>query len=466
MNIKSIFDEITAEGGSNAKMDIMRKYKDFPFLKRVLYLACSRRIKFYIKQIPEYTTKFKREPVSLHIALMGLEKLSDREVTGNAAIEHLSRILSSVSADDANVIERVIKKDLRIGMGTTNINKVFPNLIEKTPYMGAVPYNKELIKSLLEETEFLFSDIKMDGRYANVIIRSNDVEMESRDGEPTYLPAHANVLRELSMLPDCVLNGELTIPGIPRYLSNGIISSVISIQKKIIGGIDVKKEIQQFEKKHSNYVDACNSIVFTAWDFLTVDQYFAMKADVPYEVRRQHLKGELRTRDFDNVRLIRSTIVRSVEEAMNHFRAVAKRGEEGTILKSPYGTWVNGKPKYQVKVKLEMTVDLEIIDFSWGTGKNAKVISSIVCQSKEGKLVTTPAGMNEQIMKFVTDNRRKLKNTIMEVTCSGMSKDSDDNWSLLHPRISAKGMAAFRDDKKVANSFKEIVAIEKSLKEL
>ena len=37
MNIKQIFDEIAAESGNNAKIEILRKYQDNELLKRVLY---------------------------------------------------------------------------------------------------------------------------------------------------------------------------------------------------------------------------------------------------------------------------------------------------------------------------------------------------------------------------------------------------------------------------------------------
>ena len=53
--IKDILDKVALEPGSNAKMDILREHSDNEQLKQVLYLANSKRIKFYIKQIPEYT---------------------------------------------------------------------------------------------------------------------------------------------------------------------------------------------------------------------------------------------------------------------------------------------------------------------------------------------------------------------------------------------------------------------------
>jgi len=138
MKIKQIFDEITAEPGTNQKMVILGKYKNGSLLEEVLYLANSKRIKFYIKQIPAYIKNGSGHGLPLEDAIFRLTKLSNRTMTGHSGITLLKIVLESCTADDAYIIERIIEKDCRIGMGTTNINKIFPGLIEDTPYMGCL----------------------------------------------------------------------------------------------------------------------------------------------------------------------------------------------------------------------------------------------------------------------------------------------------------------------------------------
>ena len=219
MKIKEIFDEIANESSTNEKMNILSKYKDNELLIQVLYLANSKRIKFYIKQIPSHSWGLK---MSLTSALGLLSALSDKSVTGYDAIAHLTNILNSVDPDDGYIIERIIEKDCKIGMGTRNINKIIPNLIEKTGYMGCRPYSKELIHKLLAKGT-CYSQEKMDGRFINIIIQGGEVLNESRQGEPTILENPA-FMSELTQLKDCVINAELTMTGnISRYESNGII---------------------------------------------------------------------------------------------------------------------------------------------------------------------------------------------------------------------------------------------------
>jgi len=206
MKIKQIFDEISNESGTNEKMNILSKYENNELLKRVLYLANSKRVKFYIKQIPDYDWG---DGMSLSWAIDQLAALSNREITGNSAISHLKGVLEHIDRDDADIIERIIEKDCKIGMGTRNINKVFPNLIEKVGYLGCKPYSRDLVLKLLAKGT-CYSQEKMDGRFINCIIQGGEVNNESRQGEPTILD-NPKFIGELSQLKDCVINAEITM---------------------------------------------------------------------------------------------------------------------------------------------------------------------------------------------------------------------------------------------------------------
>jgi len=217
MTIKQIFDEIASTSSTTAKMDILRKYSDNELLKRVLYMANSKRVKFYIRQIPEYSKEVS-DMFELEHSLNKLQCIANREYTGGDAIKALVTLLNRSSEDNRYIIERIIEKDCKIGMGTSNMNKVFPKLIEDTPYMGAKSYDPKLVKKLFENGGTAFSQVKMDGRYCNAIIRGGEVEMESRQGEPTILIPQPRFVGELSKLGDCVLNGELTMMPVERKL--------------------------------------------------------------------------------------------------------------------------------------------------------------------------------------------------------------------------------------------------------
>lgn len=461
MSIKQILDEIAAEPSTNQKMVILSKYKDNELLKRVIYLAHSKRVKFYIKQIPEY--KFLGKIFDLEEALHELNNFSNRVLTGSEAVFHLSYILSSVLPDDAYVLERIIDKDLKIGMNG-NVNKVFPKLIEETPYMGAKPFDIQLARDLFKGGKNVYCDVKMDGRYNNAIIRKGEVELESRSGEPVILDA--KFVRELSQFPDCVLNGELTIWGIERYKANGIIRSLIDITSKQSSRSDSEnnKRIQAFEGENDmSFKEALDSIIYTVWDMITVDEYFDQKSDRPYEERWNDLLKEWIKINSKRISPVEKIEAKSYDEALIYFQECLERGLEGCILKAKDGKWKDGKPKWQIKMKMEMDIDLQIIDFNYGTKgtKNENVISSIICQSSDKLLKTVPAGMSEKMMDDVTKNIEEWRGKIITVKCSGLTQDANKNYATLHPRVNSN---KFRDDKTIADSLEDIIKIEKMCK--
>ena len=460
MTIKQIFEEIAAEPGTNQKMVILGKYQNNKLLERVLYLANSKRVKFYIKQLPEYP--IPRGEMGLDSALEALNDLCTRKVTGHSAIGHLVHVLSSCTADDAYIIERIIEKDCRLGMGTTNINKIFKGLIEDTPYMGAISFDAKKARAMFEGGRRAYSQTKMDGRYCNAIIRAGEVELESRQGEPTIVTG-ATFLEELAEFPDCVLNGELTIDGVSRYESNGIIASIISILSKqdARGVTETIKHILKFESKHGGFIKALRSIRFTVWDTITVDEYFDQKSTTPYHERIVNYSTMLYALKPTMVSSVDMYEVLDYEEAILRFQEALADGQEGTILKAPDGGWKDGKPNWQIKMKLEMDVDLRITGFNYGTGKNVGVISSVNAESADGKVVTRPTGINEAMMQYITDNQATLLGSIVECKCSGLSQDSEGNYSLLHPVFKS-----LRDDKDTCDDLQSIIAIENMVKGL
>jgi hypothetical protein len=461
MTIKQIFDEIAAEPGTNQKMVILGKYRDNKLLERVLYLANSKRVKFYIKQLPDYLF-FPSGEMGLDSALDALNDLSTRKVTGHSAIGHLVHVLASCTPDDSYIIERIIEKDCRLGMGTTNINKIFKNLIEDTPYMGAISFDEKKARAIFNDGRRAYSQIKMDGRYCNAIIRNGEVELESRQGEPTIVTG-ATFLQELADFPDCVLNGELTIDGVSRYESNGVIASIISILSKqeSRGAAETLKHIAKFESKHGGFNKALESIRFTVWDTITVDEYFDQRSTTPYSERIVNYSTALYDLKPTMISAVEMHDVATYEEAIQYFQEALADGQEGTILKATDGGWKDGKPNWQIKMKLEMDVDLRITGFNYGTGKNINVISSVNAESSDGKVVTRPTGINEAMMQHITDNQEALLGTIMECKCSGLSQDSEGNYSLLHPVFKS-----LRDDKDTCDDLQAIIEIERMVKGL
>lgn len=265
-------------------------------------------------------------------------------------------------------------------------------------------------------------------------------------------------------------NIEIIVKGdLDRYTANGLIASIVDIEGKRanceVSLEETEKKIAAFEKKHAPYQETINKIRFTVWDCITLEEYFEKKSSTPYEERLSMLEGLLFGNESTEqmLSIVETVVVSSFKEAMEHFQNALERGLEGTILKSMDGAWKDGKPTWQVKMKLEMNIDLRIVGFKYGSEgtKNEHVISTLITESSCGLLKTNPSGMKEDMMKYVTENQEELLGTIVEIRCCGLSQNSKGDWSTLHPSVEK-----LRDDKDTCDSLESAKEIEEMAKSL
>lgn len=450
-----IITQLKSTSGLNDKRAILRLHKDDELFKRVLTYALDPRITFGIKKIPEYD--YIAWDLSYDIMFFELDKLVNREVTGNDAIELVRGMLETASEEDAQVLKWIIAKDFKAGFGESLINAEMGDFkIYEVPYMGATSYSPKRVKDIIKKGP-AFSDVKMDGRYLNIIYNNGDVKMESRGGRPNplmgCLESEAAELAFAIGHSQVVFNGELMLRGEKdRYKANGIIASFISIAQKHFDGEDISKETIKFEKTQGISLDeARERIQFVVWDFLPYEHYLAKKWNMPRLNRFTMLKEAVEK--SNSFQLVEYRVVHTEAEAVAHFQEMLLRGEEGTILKASNGIWEDKKPTYQCKMKLEITSDLRITGFNYGTPgtKNENVISSINVESMCSVLTTSPGGINEADMKFITENMDSLLGSIVEIKSCGISQDSEGNYSLLHPVF-----IRLRDDKNTGDDLQKI----------
>lgn len=253
MNVKQILDLVAATPSKNEKIEILRKYKDNADLAKVCELCYSPTVNFYIKQI-EPAKKFDGT-VSLSSALISLNNIATRQFTGNAAREYLLGIMQSVTADDAEVLAKVISRDLRSGFGDSTANKVWKNLIPEFPYQRcSLPKACKLDKFSWKEG--VYSQLKADGMFANVDHDADgNVSIRSRSGTEFPLTHFTHLVDDIkgTFPKGTESHGELLIKRdgivLARQIGNGILNSVIKTKYTI----DVlKEEICVLEEKLKN----------------------------------------------------------------------------------------------------------------------------------------------------------------------------------------------------------------------
>ena len=101
MHILDLFEKIRATNKKSEKIALLSANKDLPFLEKVIYLAHSPRVKFYIKAIPAYQSSGITSGLvsNYDFSLKRLKDIQDRVVTGSEAIKSLKELLETVSPE-------------------------------------------------------------------------------------------------------------------------------------------------------------------------------------------------------------------------------------------------------------------------------------------------------------------------------------------------------------------------------
>ncbi len=442
MEVFDILEALAADNSRLAKEAILRQHAGNDMLKETFRLAYDPMISYYIRKIPNYIVGKAEAKVALGWAMQELEQqFATRNKTGNAAIEHLKFILESLDAQDASVIERIIKQDLRCGVGEPTINKIWPGLIKTYPVMLASGFEQKLVDKIGFPA---YVQLKLDGMRFNAIVRNGKVEFRSRNGRQLDIASDlfGEAFIRLAKVygTDIVFDGELLVvdgTGKPldRKTGNGILT-------KAIKGTQSAKEGEMVRA--------------TLWDAIPYEHFVRSVYTIPYKGRFGLLVSNVEKFKSKNILshlldIVPTEVVENQYTANKLFNKYLDEGQEGIILKSMNGIWEDKRSKDQVKFKAELECDLMIVGWEEGTGKNKGRLGALICESNDGLIrVNVGSGYtDEQRKEFVVDY---VVGKVATVKYNARIQDKGGNVeSLFLPTF-----IELREDKNIADDSKRI----------
>jgi hypothetical protein len=432
MNINALFNDLASNASRNYKLEKLREHQGHETLREVIRLALCPFTQFYQRKIPTY--KCDGTNANIESILPALYELSSRQVTGNAAIEYLRMLLSSLNEDDAKVLERIIDKSLDCGVQVSTANDVWPGLITEYPCMLCSPFEQKLVDKISFPA---YAQMKMDGMRFNAIVRDGKCEFRSRNGKEILLLG--NLEQEFISLAgsiDCVFDGELLVmlegdhQFADRQTGNGILN---------------KANKGTISAKEAALVHA------TVWDLIPYVQFVDGYCATPYAKRYSTLEAIVSKQKSSGKKIwnVTSTIVQTLEEAQEIFQGYLAEGYEGIILKDGNGVWEDKRAKHQIKFKGELECDLKIVAIEEGTGKYAGMLGAIVCESSDGKIkVNVGSGFNDAHRKNLG---KEILDKIVAIKYNSRIKNKLGEESLFLPIF-----IEIRDDKDIADNSKDI----------
>jgi len=435
MNYNQFFNDLAANSSRNYKIEQLEKHVGNETLREIIRLALCPFTQFYQRKIPAYTCDGTN--ANIEAILPALYDLSSREVTGNAAIEYLRMLLSSLNEDDAKVLERIIDKSLDCGVQVSTANAVWSGLIREYPVMLCSQFEQKLVDKIKFPA---YAQMKMDGMRFNAIVRDGKVEYRSRNGKEIQLLGNLDEqFIAMAGEVDCVFDGELLVmfegehQFADRQTGNGILN---------------KANKGTISEKEASMVHA------SVWDLIPYAYFTDGYCPTPYSKRFSSLEMLVQKQSSKNKRvwLVSSKIVQTIEEAQEMFQEYLSLGYEGIILKDGSGVWEDKRAKHQIKFKGELECDLKIVAVEEGSGKYAGMLGALICESSDGIVkVSVGSGLTDEHRINLWHIKREILDKIVAVKYNMRTKNKAGEESLFLPIF-----IEVRDDKTVADSDKDI----------
>ena len=441
MSVKSILDDIASTSSRNEKEAFLLGEKENQELYAVIKATYDPFSQYYVRGVVEVEENSldPLEPMELIEAVGHLALLKERVYTGHKARDYVARINEALSEDDRDTFAKIISRDLKVGSSVKTFNKIWPNMIPEYPCMLASSYSEKAI----EEITFpALSQTKMDGMRCNIIVHSDgNVEVRSRAGR--LFETHGVFDEEAMRIRDfidqhnegwyVVLDGELLCHDsnmniLPRQISNGICNKA---NKGTITELEAQK------------------LTLVVWDYIPEPVFEGDVEDPLMYIERYDMLYNLFCEEaLSRFMLVETTEVANLAEARKHYKEMLDDGQEGTILKDKTVGWSNTRSKLTVKFKEIKDIDLRVVGWNEGTGKNKGLLGALICETDDGLIQTkVGTGFSDEQRKLYTKDFVIGKIVELEYNMRIESKREDKVDSLFLPRF-----IELREDKDTTNS--------------
>lgn len=338
-------------------------------------------------------------------------ELETRQTTGNAAKGLLVSL--NLRGVPTELLRRIVRKDLRCGLGADSFNKVQKGFVKVFKVALAEEYIAEAIKFPL-----LVSP-KYDGLRCIVIISGDTVQFLSRDGNSfPALDVHAQRWLDLKA-GDMVYDTEV-------------------VDGSFFTSLGVKKKKGKAE-----------NAVFHTFDVLTLEEFTSRLTITTQKARLSSLRGILdsATPDF-HIQYAPHAFCANNEVVMGLYDEYRRLGLEGAIVKDPEAPYQFRRSKAWTKLKDEKTFDLPLLDVEEGQGRLVGSMGRLTVKINERR-DGVGTGFSDDERDFFWKNRFVIRTAaaqgepwIVEIACHELTPDG----SMRHSRFKK-----IRIDKSVAD---------------
>jgi DNA ligase-1 len=413
--LKSFVVEINSTNSINSKKEILEKYKDNDFIKKVLFYTYNPTFQYYVT--PDNLEKnYSDDLGTLHVftdLFEMLDSLRKREVTGHKAINSVNDFCYK-NEEFKDLIYKIIGKDLEIRMGDSLINKVIPNLIPTFDCALATDFDKVTVNFSAQQW---IASRKLDGvRCLAVIDEFGKATLWSRQGNQFETLSKIVYEVEKLGLKDMVLDGEICLTD-----ANGN-EDFSSIMKQI--------------RKKDHTIDNPKYLVF---DLISGDDFRSKSGKTKYLDRYAELTKLIK--DLNHISVVNQDLILNESHYIDLMSSADNNGWEGLILRLNVG-YEGKRSKNMLKCKSFTDAEYEVIDLEFGPFRmienglevTKEVLSNVVIEHK-GNRVSVGSGFSIAEREYFKANPNEILNKIITVKYFQETQNQTGSWSLRFPTV-------------------------------
>ena len=400
LEFKEFYDKITAEAGRNYKISVLEEYcksQDILYLLDFIYnpyittgISDKKLGKVIDKTSPRFIAFSLKEV---------LEYIKYYNTGTDACIATVQDYRDSVVPEEYKPLyNKLVTKNIQLGIDTKTINKVIPGLI---PEFNVQLSNKYFDKpEVVEGKEFVLTT-KIDG--------SRIIAMKE-DGKVSFWTRQGQKYEGLVDLEQDLLNSPTD-----NFVFDGEIVAVDTDKENTYKNTMKLSRTKDLEK---------HGLKMLVFDYMDIANFKAQKCPVMYSTRRAQLSAIFDLNSFKYFELLpmlykgtdTSMITKILEEQ------VAK-GEEGIMINICAAPYEFKRTNNLLKVKKFQDTEVEIIGFEEGTNKLAGTLGAFVCKYKDNE-VRVGSGLTDEDRAYFWANRDKFLGKFITVKYFETSVDS------------------------------------------
>ena len=407
--------EISADNSKKYKQDVLKKYKDDADVRFYLHFAFNPFITTGI------STKKLTKVVGGH-TITDLNSIPEfltyiqQHNTGTDAVVSLCQeILSNCACynrEAADLLEKLICKDLSIGVDAKSINSAMSGLIPTFNVMLAEKYFEKPERA--EGKEFAITT-KIDGGRIIAVKENGSVSFFTRAGQ-RYEGLVDLETEMATIIPDnYVLDGEITLLDYKNYDSKTAYKLAMKITRA-----DGEK----------------HGVKMLVFDGMPLTEWKAQRSMLSWSDRRHML--ECMTGFYNDSLtyfellpiLYRGTDTSKILELLESEIA---RNQEGVMINICDALYEFKRTWNLMKVKKMNTLDLQIVGFEEGSGRLSGTLGAILVRYKQGNVVKVGSGFSDTLRVQMWANQSKYLYSICEIQYFEETTNADGGISLRFP---------------------------------